>query len=645
MNFPKMKIGSKLKKRLIWVILPLFIASCTAVVYPQFPSNPSTQTTTVGGVELFAVDEKFRNQWTNELETQFQQRSKAIIQAFANPQQYGNTFQENEKRSYPNAMFDFLAGNRERAIVYLQQEDAQSKDHAHTNGIDYYFSFTLKGQIRKYFLFGSFLDPAYRQKMYDGAKQWTQEDPLTRPHPIYGNGDGTGEDWSIKRRGLWVDGRNTDNLRAMRETSVYLMAEETGNEATRQRYKQKLQRYVWALYNIGMGEWDSEVYHGHTFAPYLNLYDFAKDPEVKQLAKSALDWLSSAAAIKYYRGGWGGPVKRDYGGGNTVLSSDAARTFWLYFGDTPLSNPRPTLDTLYMITSTYRPPLAVVAVAQKKFNKPVEVFSTKPLYENWKPGNDQKPGYYETQFFGQTYQMGSLAGTFADGDVAPFKLLAYNSVKGVDFFVANTGNTRLRPGKNNGDQIGQYRNILIWLRPADQPFYFQLPKSAKIEVQENIWFIQLEKTWLAIYPINLNYEGTVTIEDQKYQEIYSSQQTLKASPKASIYSGFALEVGENETHGSYEIFKQNIQQKQRLNITALAKGKVSLEATTKQQLDFTYNQLNLLPMLRRDGKEYKRAYDLYKSMSLDGSPISLGWKKGKLKVKTEEYTFESFYQK
>ncbi|MFM7717323.1 MAG: hypothetical protein ACKO7A_32840, partial [Microcystis sp.] len=109
------------------------------------------------------------------------------------------------------------------------------------------------------------------------------------------------------------------------ETSVYLMAEETGNEATRQLYKSKIKRYVSALYNIGMGEWDSEVYHGHTFAPYLNLYDFAQDTEVKQWAKMALDWLSMAASVKYYRGGWGGPVKRDYGDGHGVMRSHAGR--------------------------------------------------------------------------------------------------------------------------------------------------------------------------------------------------------------------------------------------------------------------------------------------------------------------------------
>ena len=87
----------------------------------------------------------------------------------------------------------------------------------------------------------------------------------------------------------WVDIRSTENLFLMRNTSVYLMAEETGNEATRLKYKRILLDYAAALYRIGMGEWDSENYHGHSVAPLLNVYDFAKDPDVKLAAKASLD--------------------------------------------------------------------------------------------------------------------------------------------------------------------------------------------------------------------------------------------------------------------------------------------------------------------------------------------------------------------
>ncbi|MDJ0717570.1 MAG: hypothetical protein QNJ54_25670 [Prochloraceae cyanobacterium] len=609
----------------------------------QTASN-SIITEAIDGVDLAKVSSELQNPWTKELEAEFQKRAASIIKYYANPKSYGNGFQENEKRSYPAAMFDFLAGNRERAIEFLQKEDPQAKDHQHTEGIDFYFCFTLKGQIRKYFLFGEYLDPEYKQRMYRGAKKWTEKDPLARPHPVYGMGDGSGRDWSIQRRGRWVDARNTDNLRAMREVAVYLMAEETGNEETRLLYKKKLQRYVGALYNIGMGEWDSENYLGHTFAPYVNLYDFAKDPEVKKLAKAALDWISAAAAVKYYRGGWGGPNKRDYGGSNVVFTSSAARTFSLYFGDTIIPNPKPESDTIHLITSTYRPPLAVVALARKQFDRPVELLSTKPVYENWKPGNDEKPGYWETTFFGQTYQMGSLVGTFADGDVAPFKLMAYNSDRGVDYFVANSGGNMVRPGKKPGDQIGQYRNLLIWLRPADdKPFFFQLPRSAKAEIENDIWFFQLEKTWLALRPINLSERVTVPITKKKLVKVYSQEQTFKVTTVGNSYAGFALEVGEDNSHGSYTDFKQSVIKKSQLDLKDLASGKVKLKGMNGNSLQLRYNTENLLPFIFRGDKEYdwSKNFALYNSLSNNKQPIDLGWKIGKLKVRVKDLEFQN----
>ena len=631
MNLPKMTIGSRIKYLVLAGIIALFTVG--------FNSLYSVSENSIASFPVAEVNPQYLNDWTPELEAAFQQRAKGVINHFANRESYGNLWGENEKRSYPMAMFDFLAGNRQKALDFLQQDDPQKREQSHTDYIDYYFSFTLKGQIRKYFLLGKYLDPVYRQRMYNAAKIWTETDPLQRPHPIHGTGQGTGNDWSMKRRGLWVDSRNTDNLRAMRETSVYLMAEETGNEATRQLYKSKIKRYVSALYNIGMGEWDSEVYQGHTFAAYLNLYDFSQDTEVKQWAKMALDWLSMAASVKYYRGGWGSPVKRDYGGSNGVMRSDSARTFWLYFGDTPVPNNRPELDSLYLITSAYRPPLAVMELARKNFNKPVEILASKPLYENWKPGNNQSPGYWETQFIGASYKMGSLAGTFPDGDVAPFKLMAFNQHKGVDFFVANTGKNGVKPGKNPGDEIGQYRNLLIWLRPADQAFFWQLPKTAKVEKDDNIWFIQLEKTWLALRLINLSSPEMIEIPNSPYPD----DNTYQALPTGNNYAGFALEVGEAATQGSYENFKSIFKQKSQVNLTQINQGSLLFKGSQGHSLQFTYNQINLLPMLIRNGQkhDWSKNFALYNSLSRDNSPVSLGWKEGKLTVKAGKYQFSN----
>ncbi len=167
---------------------------------------------------------------------EFQQRSKEVVAKLAGSN-YGTTAFESEKKSYPKAMIDFLAGNKQKAIAssgacaiaFLQAEDADAQSHSHTLGIDFYSSFTLKQQVRKYFYFGKYLDPAYRDRMKKAMKIFTEFDPLDKhfptPRKFWAN--------SIDNCNTWVDCRNTDNLKAMREVAVYLFAEETGNQETR----------------------------------------------------------------------------------------------------------------------------------------------------------------------------------------------------------------------------------------------------------------------------------------------------------------------------------------------------------------------------------------------------------------------------
>ncbi|MHC5833816.1 MAG: hypothetical protein ACYT04_000000101915, partial [Nostoc sp.] len=90
------------------------------------------------------------------------------------------------------------------------------------------------------------------------------------------------------------------------------------------------------------------------------------DPEVKAIAKSALDWFTITGSLKYWRGGFGGPSKRDYSDGNCVWCSGASRALGLYFGDSPVKDNTQDSDLVHLITSSYRPPLAAVALARKQ---------------------------------------------------------------------------------------------------------------------------------------------------------------------------------------------------------------------------------------------------------------------------------------
>src|SRR5204863_2968983 len=142
------------------------------------------------------VDKQLNNAWPAEWEKGLQDRANATINILGKERMGNSTYGESEKDVYPRAMFHFLAGDREAALRLLQAEDAQAKsDHKHTLGIDYYWCFTLKGQARKFFFFGDYLNPAYKKRMFDAAKIWTDQEPLRRTHPVYGKGD--------PKKGVW----------------------------------------------------------------------------------------------------------------------------------------------------------------------------------------------------------------------------------------------------------------------------------------------------------------------------------------------------------------------------------------------------------------------------------------------------------
>ncbi|MEM9002621.1 MAG: hypothetical protein AAGE59_03740 [Cyanobacteria bacterium P01_F01_bin.86] len=466
----------------------------------------------------------------------FDIRAEWAIYQLTRPTEYGSIAYEYEKNAYPLALADVWARNAETeaALRFLQKEDRQATE---TQGIDFYSGFVLKGQMRKYFEFGDLLEPEYRDRMYQVMDGLTQTDPLSReatsPRKF---AEGSQDDCTTL-----VDCRNTDNLRAMRETSVYLMAEETGNEATRQLYQAHLERYVSTLLDIGMGEWDSPTYHGHTTAAYLNLYDFAQDPAVKQLAQDGLDWLFLNAALRYWRGSWVAPAKRVNGQG-------AKRFFWLYFGDA-LPPEKAEKDWIHALATTYQPPEAVFQIARREFAKPLEIRRTHPHYENWKP-ELYGPAFYETLYFGHTFQLGSLArGT--GGDWQGFDLQVMHGA----------GTDTLIIGESAAHSIAQHRNLVIWSgRMAPQLTF----PEGQVTTRQGVTFVETEQTWLAVH---------------------------------AWTQGFVLEVGEQLTHGSFEDFRAGVLARSRLTVS----GNTIEYQGSQGKMVALRPQNDALPQVWRDG--------------------------------------------
>jgi hypothetical protein len=500
--------------------------------------------------------------------------------------------------------------------------------------------------VRKYFFFGQYLEPAYRQRMFDSARVWTEQDPLRRANEFWippAQRKDKNEGWTPEYHNSWVDVRGTDNLRAMRETAVYLMAEETANAETARIYKERLRAYVTALYTTGMGEWDSANYLSHGLTAYLNLYDFARDAEVRALAKAHLDWVCTAAAVKYFRGCWAGPNLRDYG--NIGPHDGAAGEFWHYFGGLAQPAKKPYRDFVHIATSAYRPPAAVVELARRNFARPVEILASKPGYDGWtRPAGETEPAYFETTWIGHHTQLGSLPNGHADPpgmNLNGFRLLAENNARGADtliFFTSLDYNHSHASATRGGDRIAQFRGNLIWMNAASgTPFYLFLPKSAEVTAAGARVFIRMEKTWLALRLIGATSSGADAAATARVcagKKAYPGEHVWKFTGGDGP-CGFALETGEPETHGDFAAFCKGAAEKSQLDLTRLAAGEAHFTAGSGERVGLRISMAGL-PVVFRNGTEHdwKRHWPLWNS-----APVSLGWKQGELKVTAGSHTF------
>lgn len=620
---------------------------------------------------LKATLQSIKNQNTTPAqELGYWQRAQPVIN-FYRPLG-GGPFFENEKGWYPHKMFKLLygianqiPGDISEAKGALQTNDIYSWA-GHTDYIDLFPNFTLNGQIPKYFFFGKHagvLDADYMTRMFNAADLWSTIDPNGRPHPEFKPAQAF-QCFTPECINSWVDTRNTDNMKTMRETSVYLFAEETGNTAVMNSYKTKLRDHVAALYYIGQSEWDSEGYLDYSITPFLNLFEYARDPEVKKYAKAALDWIYIGAASRYYRGLYAGPSKRAYGGQNVVFTGQAS-FLHLMFGQTPTAANKFARQGLWQLVSGYRPPQVAYELAQKGFQQNTEQLNTKPPYATFSPGAADKPETFETMYYGNTYHYGSVVSAGSNGDVRPFKMVAYNSARGSDvFFVSTTNNNAPAYTKLGGDQMGQYKNLFAWVRPnGNYSYSFMVPNTAILEQDAGIWFFKYEKTWIAIRPINLNFPVANALTGEEVNET----NFVAAPTSSSGITGFAMEIGE-ENISSYADFKTAIKSKT-LDLSQLVTTKtLTLNGTDGSFLKMTYNTANDFPILYRNSAtpyDWSNAgnYGVYHSATpptsvlnsavasganvtlnvsatdLSRGVISQGWKQGSLSVVTDNWVF------
>lgn len=564
---------------------------------------------------------------------------------------YGTTWFESEKRGIPKALNNYVRSiglgltEHSSARSFLQGNDA-GPDTNYTSKVDLYASFTLKGQVPKYFYFGKwapgasdqpslYLDTSptgYVNKMTNAMRVWLDAgDPVTAKHPAYPNGPTSSGCWEPVCTGVRVDRRNTDNLKLMREAAVYLFAlEAAAAEADPQQalayreisnlYADRWREAAIAIYQGGVSEWDSPNYTPWSVGPILNMYDYAPELEspgvphptgraAKLQAKAMLDHIMTTAALKYWRGGFAGPGARDYGGVNRIYGNVSARFFGIYFGLGPVDDPQPSFEnTIHPILSAYRPPLAVMDLAQRNFPPGVEMLLTHPRYANWTIANRDRPLYWETLFFGQHFQMATMV-CEAASDANVFALMLRSQTRGVDFISTDTASfTGSNQNKRSGTQIAQYRNLAVFLRQAaGGSQYLLAPDPAlnggngQMQVHNGVHFFLLEHNWVAVRPVNMLWEQASAVASHPLSlEHRFSVAGQPASPAG--YAALVIEVGEQGDqpwqHADFTSFKDAILAAH-VDTSDLHNGRIALQSAAGLHLVAQYSLTNDRPILTR----------------------------------------------
>jgi hypothetical protein len=185
-------------------------------------------------------------------------------------------------------------------------------------------------------------------------------------------------------------GEGTENHISMNKTSGYLYAQNSlGNSAFPEATNRLSETKEWIrwfskqLYKMGNSEWNSSTYESYNMVGWLNLYDFATDQEVKDMARAVLDYYACEIALHSAQGLTSGAESR---GNITGWGSGEDYISWIWFGyQGRLMGPEFWLSQEYSqaiqaALSSYRPPFMAVKIARKEIILPVVFKNSKPDY-------------------------------------------------------------------------------------------------------------------------------------------------------------------------------------------------------------------------------------------------------------------------
>jgi photosystem II stability/assembly factor-like uncharacterized protein len=160
---------------------------------------------------------------------------------------------------------------------------------------------------------------------------------------------------------------------------------------------------------IGQGEYDSPNYMFMYVVPMLLLYDFAREPEVRQMAGMMLDLLLADYFAESLKGAWCGGHSRIIGKEVELTCANRVSVLhWLYAGG--IKRPDKIHGwAAWAALSSYRPPAVLEAVANER-RKPFVHMERKRVRNVIRYGEALNPPVWKYDYMTPLYCLGSTQG-------------------------------------------------------------------------------------------------------------------------------------------------------------------------------------------------------------------------------------------
>ena len=353
-----------------------------------------------------------------------------------------------------------------------------------------------------------------------------------------------------------LTGEGTENHVAMSRTSGYLFAEAAmkypGLRGKAEEWKQLLKPWIleWGrrCYAVGTGEWDSSVYTAYNLVGWLNLYDFAEDPEVKAAARAVVDYYAATIALKFTDGIYGGAESR--GATRYDQSPQTATGYigWLWFGTELPGGALPDsffsrseyIQAVHAATSRYRPHPALVALARKQpgtLVMPAEYRLAKPDYLMLEAGRIGE----EIFRIEKTYTAGTAQTRIGGWSNASYGLINWKVVlrdpSGEPSVLWGNGgmkSTRHARGRNPWDQFAQTGPVIIQMTRVPQDAGAQAEQMALlVDAWREAHDADFQKRWgrrHMEYPDHVMDSALGKVEDASQSFVLSADSALPFKP-------------------------------------------------------------------------------------------------------------------